>query len=62
MGTFDDFIKVMQENFKIGHAEQIPLVEVDSPCMEVYYLPMHVVHKEGSTTSTLHMHGGQCIC
>ena len=37
----------------MGHTEQIPLVEVDSPHAEVYYLPMHTVHKEDSTTSKL---------
>ena len=43
----------MHEYFQKGHAEQIPLEEVDSPHGEVYYLPMHAVHKEDSTASKL---------
>ena len=43
----------MQEYFNMSHAEQVPLMEVDSPLTEVYYLPMHTVHKGDSTTSKL---------
>ena len=48
-------MEVMQAYFKMGHQEQVhvPLEEVGSPRMEVYYLPMHTVHKEDSTTSKL---------
>ena len=52
-GTFDDFAEVMWEYFKMGHTEQVPLKEVSNPHTEVYYLPMHAVHKEDSTTSKL---------
>ena len=50
---FNKFTKVMWEYFKMGHAEQVPLIEVGNPCMEVYYLPMHTLHKEDSTTTKL---------
>ena len=43
----------MSEYFHLGHAEEVPLDEVDSPATQVYYLPMHAVHKEDSTTSKL---------
>ena len=47
-GIEQDFAEVMREYFKLGHAEQVPLDEVDSPATEVYYLPMHAVQKEDS--------------
>ena len=50
---FGKFAEVMREYFEMGHAEQVPLEEVDSSQTEVYYLPMHAVHKEESTTSKL---------
>ena len=50
-GTFSDFAQVVWEHFKMGQAEQVPKVEVVSPCTEVYYLSMHTIHKEDSTTS-----------
>ena len=52
-GTFRNFAEVIREYFEIGRTEQVPNVEVVSPCTEVYYLPMHSVHKEDSTTSKL---------
>ena len=52
-GTFENFAEVMHEYFEKGHAEQVPLEESDSPHGEEYYLPMHAVHKEDSTTSKL---------
>ena len=52
-GTFDDITEVMKKYFRMGHAKQIPLKEVDSPCTEVHYLPMHAVYKEDRTTSKL---------
>ena len=52
-GTSKEFVEVMREYFTMGHAERVPLVEVDSPGKEMYYLPMHAVHKEDSTTSKL---------
>ena len=52
-GIDQDFQEVMREYFNLGHAERVPLDEVDSPTTEVYYLPMHAVHKEDSTISKL---------
>ena len=38
----------MQEYFKLGHAEEVPLEEVDSSRTGVYYFPVHAFHKEDS--------------
>ena len=53
--TFGDFAEVVQKYFKMGHAERVPKMEVHvvSPRTEVYYVPMHAVYKEESTTSKL---------
>ena len=37
----------------MGPAEWVPKSKVVNSCMEVYYLPMHTVYKEESTTSKL---------
>ena len=52
-GTFKNYAEVMQEYCEKDQAEQIPLAELDSPHEDVYYLPMHAVHKEDTTTSKL---------
>ena len=48
---FDEFIIAMREYFEMGHAESVPASELERPCNEVYYLLMHAVRKESSTTS-----------
>ena len=35
----------------MGHAELVPIAGLGKPCSEVFYLPMHTVHKEKSSTS-----------
>ena len=35
----------------MGHAELVPVADLSKPCNEVYYLPMHAVRKEASSTS-----------
>ena len=52
-GIFNEFVEVVWEYFEMGHAEQVPNVEVDSPRTEVYYFLVHAVHKEDSTPSKL---------
>ena len=47
---FDEFTVVMREYFKMGHTEPVPALELRRPCNEVYYLPMHAVRRESSTT------------
>ena len=52
-GNFGNFSEVMHEYFQKGHAERVPLEELDSTPGKVYYLPMHAVYKQDSTTSKL---------
>ena len=40
---FDQFDEVM-EYFDLGHAELVPLGELNLPTSDVFYLPMHAVH------------------
>lgn len=43
----------MEEYFKLGHAETVPREDLDKPPHEVFYLPMHAVRKESSTTTKI---------
>ena len=52
---YDEFTVAMREYFEMGHTEPVPTSELKRPCNEVYYLPMHVVRKESSTTSKVHV-------
>ena len=52
-GKFDAFVEVMSEYFGQTHAEQVPPGNVSKPCHEVYYLPIHAVHKSTSMTTKL---------
>ena len=36
---------------ELGHAEPVPSKDMDKPLSEVFYLPMHAVYKESSTTT-----------
>ena len=50
-GLLDDFNVVMEEYFQKNHAELVPLTDLEKPTSEVFYLPMHVVCKESSSTT-----------
>ena len=52
-GTFHEFADVISEYFDLNHAEPVPVEELDKPCTEAYYLPMHAVRKETSSTSKI---------
>ena len=41
----------MQEYFDLGHAETVPIEDMDKAPSEVFYLPMHAVYKSSSTTT-----------
>ena len=43
----------MEEYFDCGHAAMVPLSDLDKPTSEVFYLPMHIVHKESSSTTKI---------
>ncbi len=44
-GCFKEFNAVMQEYLDSGHAETIPLLDLEKPPDFTFYLPMHAVHK-----------------
>ena len=50
-GMFEEFTVALKEYISLDHAEPVPVEELDKPTDEVYYLPMHMVRKESSTTS-----------
>ena len=43
----------MGDYFDKGHAEPVPDDDLQKPPQEVFYLPMHAVRKESSTTTKL---------
>ena len=43
----------MQEYLDMKHAEPVPTVDLEKPPQDIFYLPMHAVKKESSTTSKL---------
>lgn len=48
---FDQFDEVMREYFDLGH---VPPEDLNIPTSEVFYLPVHAVHKQASTTMKIH--------
>ena len=52
-GKFPEFSAVVQEYFDMEHAELIPVADLQKPANDVFYLPMHAVRKEDSTTTKL---------
>ena len=43
----------MQEYFDLCHAEPVPAADLEKPEKDVFYLPMHAVKKESSTTTKI---------
>ena len=52
-GQFKEFADCINEYFELGHAELVPASEVPKPHDQTYYMPMHAVYKESSTTTKL---------
>ena len=50
---FDQFGDVMKEYFHLEHAELVPPGELNLPTSDVFYLPMHAVHKQSSMTTKI---------
>ena len=50
-GRFKIVDEVIQEYFKLGHAEMVPMADLDKPTSQVFYLPIHAVEKESSATT-----------
>ena len=53
-GKSEEFHTVIEEYLKLGHAKLVPVADLQKPDKETFYLPMHVVLKESSTTTKLH--------
>ena len=43
--------EVIQEYFDRSHAEEVPPEDLEKPPEQVFYLPMHIVYKNTSTTT-----------
>ena len=52
-GVFPEVQEVVQEYLDQKHAEEVPLEDLEKPQDQVFYLPMHVVSKESSTTTKI---------
>jgi len=52
-GMWQQFQDVVKEYLDLGHAEPIPNNELNLPDPQVYYMPMHSVVKESSSTTKL---------
>ena len=50
-GQFQEFSHVMEEYFDLGHAEPVPPGDIQKPHKDTFYLPMHAVRKEHSSTT-----------
>ena len=50
---FGKFGDVINEYFDLGHAELVPPADLNAPTSQVFYLPMHAVHKQSSTTTKI---------
>ena len=52
-GHFEEFGSVIDEYFEMQHAEVVPPADLGKPPDQVFYLPMHAVRKESSSTTKL---------
>ena len=50
-GQFEEVDTVIQEYFEQGHAEVVPDADREKTPQDVFYLPIHAVRKESSTTT-----------
>ena len=50
-GLFSEFKVVIDEYFHMGHAELVPAVDLETPSHSVFYMPMHAVRKDSSSTT-----------
>ena len=48
---FSEFSQVVEEYFTLKHAEEVPVTDLQKPPKQVFYMPMHAVRKETSSTT-----------
>ena len=46
-GESEEFNAVMEEYFRMGHAEQVPIIDLNKPVQQVHILPTHAFCQEG---------------
>ena len=44
---------MMEEYFEMGHAKPVPLADLEKSEQETFYLPVHAVRKESSSTTKI---------
>ncbi len=49
-GRWDSFHQGIEEYLQLGHAEKVPQQDLDKPSADIFYLPMHGVVKDSTTT------------
>lgn len=47
---FQDYSRVMDEYFTLGHAERVPDADLNKPAEDSFYLAHHAVYKESAST------------
>ena len=52
-GRLPEVQEVVQEYLDQKHAEEVPLEDLKKPQDQVFYVPMHAVCKESSTTTKI---------
>ena len=50
---FQDYSKVMDEYFTLGHAERVPDADLNKPAKDSFYLAHQAVYKESASTPLL---------
>ena len=54
-GVYEEFTMVMEEYFKNKHTELVPEDKLEKPASKVFYLPMHAVYRDSSSTTKVHI-------
>ena len=52
-GSWEKFQTVIQEYLDLKHAQPVTAQEMETPVKDCYYLPMHGIYKESSSTTKL---------
>ena len=55
-GRLKELDDVIQEYFNLGHAEEVPVPDMEKPFEQTFYLPVHAVYKATSTTTKVRAH------
>ena len=50
LNQFQDYSKVMDDCFTMGHTERVPDADLNKPVQDSFYLAYHAVYKESTST------------